>query len=223
MAMSSKRAGILFDLDGVLINSEEAHYEATRRAFLALGLPELSEELYRDCMIGRPDREAIMAALTKLELPADQLTEVLRLKAKAYHDLLSRGAVALLWDGIATAVAALEAGYPVAVVTGALKNEAQWALRAAGLEGRINTVVTAEDVTHGKPHPEPYLLGCYHLGVAPLSSVAVEDAPAGVRAARAAGLSVVAVARRMLPGLEEADRIVTKLTWQAVVEFLAAT
>ncbi|MFN3337200.1 MAG: HAD family hydrolase [Thermomicrobium sp.] len=220
--MSRKHAGILFDLDGVLINSEEAHYEATRRAFQELDLPELPEQLYRTVMLGRPDREAIATVLVTLAVPLGWLEHVLQRKALIYRDLLTSGMVKLLPDGIATVEAALTAGYPVAIVTGSLAEEARWALQAAGLIERIAVVVSAEDVEHGKPHPEPYLVGCQRLSVAPQRSIAVEDSPAGITAGRAAGLRVLAVARYPLPAWVQADRVVTKLSWEALATLLDA-
>ena len=213
--------GVLFDLDGVLIDSEQAHFEATRQAFRHLRLPELTEDLYRSQMLGRPDREAIAAAMHALGIPASWLEPVLEAKARFYQDLLAAGSVDLLADGITAVHAALEAGYPVALVTGALAAEANWALRAAGLLGRITTVVTAEDVRAGKPSPEPYRTACMRLGVEPGRSVAVEDSPAGVAAGRAAGLRVLAVARRPFPELAAADRVVTVLSWEAIADLLA--
>jgi len=219
--VNDQRPGILFDLDGVLIDSEDAHYEATRRAFAARQLPELSPEVYRALMLGRPDREAIAAGLAFLGLPASELEPLLATKARFYADLLRTGNVTLLPDGIATVAKALELGYPVAIVTGALAAEARWALAAAGLIDRIPVIVAAEDVERGKPDPEPYLLGCRRLGTAPRTSVAVEDSPAGVTAARAAGLRVLAVARRPFPELARADRLVRALAWEHVAALLA--
>jgi beta-phosphoglucomutase-like phosphatase (HAD superfamily) len=219
--MSRDNRGVLFDLDGVLIDSEQAHFEATRQAFRHLRLPELTEDLYRSQMIGRPDREAIAAAMHALGIPASWLEPVLEAKAGFYQELLAAGRVDLLVDGIAAVHAALEAGYPVALVTGALAVEAHWALRAAGLMGRITTVVTAEDVRAGKPDPEPYRTACSRLGVEPGRSVAVEDSPAGVSAGRAAGLRVLAVARQPFPELAAADRVVTELSWEAIADLLA--
>lgn len=216
-----QKSAILFDLDGVLIDSEDAHYEATRSAFRERGLPGLTEELYRSCMLGRPDREAIAAGLETLGVPYGELEPLLQAKARFYRALLERGTVQLLEDGIATVEAALEQGYPVALVTGALADEARWALRAAGLLGRIAVIVSAEAVERGKPDPEPYLLGCARLGALPERSVAVEDSPAGVTAGLAAGLRVLAVARRPFPELDRAHRVVTRLRWDDVAALLA--
>lgn len=218
---SERRAGILFDLDGVLIDSEHAHYEATRLAFRERRLPELSAELYQALMLGRPDREAIAAGLAALGLPAQELAPLLAAKACFYRELLRAGAVELLEDGLATLEAALRHGYPVAVVTGALADEAEWALRAAGVRERVPVLVSAEDVSRGKPDPEPYLVGCARLGTVPEQSVAVEDSPAGVAAGRAAGLRVLAVARRSFPELARADRVVERLSWDDVAALLA--
>ncbi len=216
-----QRTGILFDLDGVLIDSEEAHYEATRLAFREHGIGELSTEIYRAHMLGRPDREGLAAALAVLGLSLRGLEALLESKARFYRELLTEGAVTLLADGIATVEAALGHGYPVAVVTGARAEEARWALRAAGLAGRIPVIVAAEDVAHGKPHPEPYQRGCERLGVTPQWSIAVEDSPAGVRAGTAAGLRVLAVARQPFLELAEAHVVVERLSWDAVTALLA--
>ncbi|GBD19557.1 Pyrophosphatase PpaX [bacterium HR27] len=218
---SERRAGILFDLDGVLIDSEHAHYEATRLAFRERRLPELSAEMYQALMLGRPDREAIAAGLAALGLPAQELVPLLAAKARFYRELLRDGAVELLEDGLATLEAALRHGYPVAVVTGALADEAEWALRAAGVRERVPVLVSAEDVSRGKPDPEPYLLGCARLGTVPEQSIAIEDSPAGVAAGRAAGLRVLAVARRSFPELARADRVVERLSWDDVAALLA--
>ncbi|MCX2726962.1 HAD family phosphatase [Thermomicrobium sp. 4228-Ro] len=218
---SERQAGILFDLDGVLIDSEHAHYEATRLAFSERQLPELSAELYQALMLGRPDREAIAAGLAALAIPLHELEPLLEAKARFYRELVRAGAVELLEDGLATLEAALRHGYPVAVVTGALADEAEWALRAAGVRERVPVLVSAEDVTRGKPDPEPYLLGCTRLGTAPQQSIAIEDSPAGVTAGRAAGLRVLAVARRPFPELARADRVVHRLGWDAVAALLA--
>lgn len=214
--VKTRRGGVLFDLDGVLIDSEQAHYEATRQAFAALGLPHLSPDLYQELMLGRPDREAIADGLAALELPADLLEPLLARKAEIYQTLLQEGAVRFLPDGLATLEAALAAQVPTAVVTGALRAEAIWALRAAGVIARIQALIASEDVRQGKPNPEPYLVGCRTLAVEPRLSVAVEDSPAGVAAARAAGLRVLAVARRSFPELTSAHRVVPTLDWEDI-------
>lgn len=87
-----------------------------------------------------------------------------------------------------------------AVVTSATPELARVRLEAAGLAPRI--LVTADDVSHGKPHPEPYLAGARALGLDPAVCVVFEDAPAGVRAARAAGIGVVVGIGRALAEAE---------------------
>lgn len=215
-----ERAGILFDLDGVLIESEEAHYEATRQAFLALGLPALPPELSQELMIGRPDREALAAGLAAFAQPLSLLEPLLLVKAARYRELLTSGIVRPLPDGIATLRSAVEAGFPVAVVTGARAEEARWALSAAGVLDQVSALIAAEDVRYGKPHPEPYQRACRALGVSPEASLAIEDSPAGIKASQEAGLRVVAVARRQLPGLEKADMVIPQLEWPIVLSLI---
>ncbi len=83
-------------------------------------------------------------------------------------------------------------------------------------------MVTADDVIHGKPHPEPYLKGAEVLGLNPAECVVIEDAPAGIRAAHAAGMKVIGLASTYAPSaLSEADAVVQKLA-QIQVETSAA-
>ncbi|MFJ9930598.1 HAD-IA family hydrolase [Streptomyces misionensis] len=96
-----------------------------------------------------------------------------------------------------------------AVVTSATRRLAEARLQAAGITPK--SLVSAEDVTHGKPDPEPYLLAARQLGVDPAHCVVFEDAPAGLRAARAAGMATVALATTHRAGELDADLVVDNL------------
>jgi mannitol-1-/sugar-/sorbitol-6-phosphatase len=100
---------------------------------------------------------------------------------------------------------------PVGIVSGAARAEIVPVLDAAGLAGTISVVVAADDVTHGKPHPEGYLRALELLGdgIGPRDVVAVEDTEAGVASARAAGLRVIARTSTLAPArLAAADELV---------------
>jgi sugar-phosphatase len=179
-------AALLLDLDGTLVDSEPVHRAAYRAFFEARGweVPDLSLFTGRraeDVFAVEPgpwegaDLEALAAEVTALAHRGELPTPV-------------PGAVALV-------EAARRHRVPVAVVTSAGPD---WVRRAVGdgLDAlhRIDLVVTAEDVVDGKPHPEGYRLACERLGVDAGDTLAVEDSPAGVRAALAAGVGeVVAV------------------------------
>jgi beta-phosphoglucomutase-like phosphatase (HAD superfamily) len=106
---------------------------------------------------------------------------------------------------------------PIAVVSGAFRDEVEPVLSAAGLAGLVSATVTAEDVAHGKPDPEGYRRGLELLGVDGEQAVAFEDSDVGVASALAAGLRCVAVLGTMSPErLARAEAVVPRLDAEAV-------
>jgi HAD superfamily hydrolase (TIGR01509 family) len=122
-------------------------------------------------LVGRDDHVAI----------ADTLLE---------HALARIGAAVVAVDGAAELVAALHGRVPIGVASNSVRAAVELALARAGLGG-FDAVVCGDDVAAAKPAPDVYLEACRRLGVAPADAVAVEDSPAGVASARAAGLVVV--------------------------------
>ena len=100
----------------------------------------------------------------------------------------------------------------MAIVSGAFRAEIEPVVEAAGIAGRLTTIVAADDVEHGKPHPEGYLRALERLGVDAADAVAFEDTEAGVASAKAAGLRCLAV-RGTLPDerLAAADELVDRI------------
>ena len=181
----------IFDMDGVLIDSG-AHHRAAWRALLEeLGEEPPHPEFWR-LTIGRPSEEALPLLLGR-RLPGH---EVLRL-AKRKRDLyvtLARGAVVTV-PGVSRFVAELERyNIPRAVGTSASSFDVDRLLAGAGLSRHFDVVVTAEDVTLGKPDPEVYLLAAARLRKAPEDCVVFEDSLVGVEAARRAGMRAIGVA-----------------------------
>ena len=181
-------AAVLFDLDGLLIDSEPVWYAVEAAAVQRLG-GTWSPEHQANCVGGTmTDSCAYIVNLTGADVdPAGLARELLDEMAARFHEHLPlhTGAVELL-DAVA------ERGVPVGLVTSSYHALVDPALDVLGAE-RFAVVVTGEDVTRGKPDPEPYLLACDRLGAAPQQVVVLEDAPFGVAAAEAAGCWVVAV------------------------------
>lgn len=174
---------LLLDLDGTLVDSEPIHRAAYRAFFAARGweAPDLA------LFTGRRAEDVFVAEpgpWTGLD-PATLSDEVMAFVHAGEDPLPVPGAVALI-------AAAVEYDVPVAVVTSA---GADWVDRAVGgtLDSlhHLEVVVTRDDVVDGKPDPAGYLLACERLGVDPAGAMAVEDAPAGVRAALGAGVGHV--------------------------------
>jgi HAD superfamily hydrolase (TIGR01509 family) len=111
-------------------------------------------------------------------------------------------------------------GYALAVVTGAPRKEAKHVLETFDLADYFSQVVTGEDITLSKPHPEGYLKAAAMLQVSPSECIVIEDAPMGVNAAHRAGMRCAAVTTTHTPDeLQEADWIVSRLTPEHIVEF----
>ncbi len=178
-------AAVVFDLDGLLVDSEGRWGEAERAVVASFGRPW--DESVRAELLGRGPREA--AALLASHLGVDDTAEVgRRLQAEALR-AFERGVPAR--PGAAELVGDLRGRVPLAVATSSERPLAERALTYSGLDGAFEAVVTAEDVQRTKPAPDPYLRACELLGAPPERSVALEDSPVGMRSARSAGLWVI--------------------------------
>ena len=179
-------AALLLDLDGTLVDSEPIHRAGYRAFFEHRGwdVPDLSLFTGRRAEDVFATEPGPWAGHDPVRLHAAVLPFVPPDAAVAVP-----GARELLR-------AAAEQGVPVAIVTSAGPAWVERSLtESLGLPGGVDVVVTSEDVTHGKPDPSGYALACERLGVDPAGTVAVEDSPAGVRAALGAGVRRVVAVR----------------------------
>ncbi|MDN3295297.1 HAD-IA family hydrolase [Streptomyces ficellus] len=191
---------LLFDNDGTLVSSLESVHRCWSRWAEEYGIA--AEDFARVELHGRPAVE-IIAEL----LPADRTAGALaRIEQLEVDDV--PGGVELL-PGTKELLASLPAGR-WAVVTSATRPLAEARLREAGIEAPV--VIAADDITRGKPDPEPYLLAAAKLGVDPAACVVFEDAPAGLAAGRAAGMATVALTTTHDPSELVADVVVPDLS-----------
>ena len=176
-------AAVLFDMDGLLIDSERIAQEVTRDASLHLGvaLPELLA--MRMIGLGRDALERMMVA----ELGADFLFERFQTEwERRYHRRIAQGVP--IKAGVVEALAALKAaGLPCAVATSTHTHFARYKLQQAGLLAHFTVVVGRDAVPHGKPAPDLYLHAAKQLGVAAAQCWAFEDSLPGLTAAAASG------------------------------------
>ncbi|MZD53613.1 HAD family hydrolase [Streptomyces sp. SID5606] len=192
---------LLFDNDGTLVSSLESVGRCWTRWAEEYGIT--AERFAGVELHGRTAAE-IAADL----LPADLVPRaVARIEQLEVEDI-PNGGVRLL-PGTRDFLGALPADR-WAVVTSATRRLAEARLDAVGVLPK--NLVAADDVTRGKPDPEPYLLGARILGVDPADCVVFEDAPAGLRAGRAAGMRTVALATTHAPAELDADLVVTDLS-----------
>ncbi|MBI3086813.1 MAG: HAD family phosphatase [candidate division NC10 bacterium] len=177
--------GVIFDFDGVLIDSEPLHLRAFQEILPEFGRTLTEEEYYAQYIV-YSDREV----LERLLPAGETLEAALVAKERRYRELVEAG-VPVFQDGL-TLLSQTD-GWRVGLATGSLRPEVERILRSLGIRERFGTIVTREDCRKGKPDPEPFLLAARALGLAPHRCVAIEDTPGGVQAAKAAGMACVAV------------------------------
>ena len=173
--------GVLFDLDGVLIDSTAGVARVWRDWAARQGLdPEQTAHAAH----GRRAIDSVRLLAPQLDAEAE-LRDLERREIAESHDVT-------VFPGAACLLASLPPRR-WAIVTSGTRDLASHRLRVAGLPVP-ELMITASDILHGKPHPEPYQRGATLLGVGPRACAAVEDAPSGITSALAAGMPVLAVA-----------------------------
>ncbi len=210
--------GVLFDLDGVIVDTKQAHLAS----FTQLGEEEgyvMTPEIFQH-IFGRHNSD-IFPLLYGHPLPAERVAWLSDRKEALFRDLI-RGHITAL-PGVAALLPALaEAGYHLAIGTSTPRANVDLILGDLGFTRYFQAIVSAEDVTRGKPDPQVFLLAAQAVGVPPAQCVVVEDAVAGVRAARAGGMAALAVTtNHTRAALHEASRIVDSLAEVGPADFVA--
>jgi len=212
---------IIFDFDGVIVDTEPLHYRAFQKILEPRGLGFTWKE-YVDDYMGFDDRDAFKEAFASRDMPADKnlLTELIAEKAEIFHQTYEEGITA--YPGVVELIKKLNAaGIPLAICSGALRSDIIPILEILGISDCFDCIVTADDVARSKPDPE-----CYKIAFDQLSAIqndaeitkdktyAIEDTPAGINAALSAGLRAIAVTNSYPDKfLTNANHIVTSLEY----------
>ena len=210
---------VIFDFDGILVDTEPLHCEAFRKVLEPLGIGFTWQE-YEDRYMGFDDRDAFREAfrIHGKTLDEDSLKELLTVKSVAFQEAIQGGVRA--YPGALSLVDSLHAqGLPLAISSGALRSDIAPILTQLGISRCFPLAVTADDVQRSKPDPESYRLAFARLKQAYPSRVssakgclAIEDTPAGIRSAKGAGLTVLAVTNSYaVEELAEADYVADSL------------
>jgi beta-phosphoglucomutase len=187
--MPAVRAAI-WDLDGTMVDSSDDHYHAWRQAFGPRGFV-LTRERFMQVFGRRPDE--IVRALLGAGVSNDEVVKIVDDKWQAYRERVGRRGVELL-PGVRDWVERLaDDGWGQAVASGGTRWSIERVLEATGLARYFEAVVCGQDVPHGKPDPAIFLAAAARLALTASQCVVVEDAPAGVEAARRAGMRVIGV------------------------------
>jgi beta-phosphoglucomutase-like phosphatase (HAD superfamily) len=206
---------ILFDFDGVLANTEPLHFRTFREVLAQEGL-HLNEENYYARYVGFDDKacfEAVYSDNGRSFTPetigrlVDRKAGLLLAQLKATH---------IVYPGIFDFVTTIAPRYRLAVVSGALRDEIEYSLGAAGIRNFFEQITAAQDVRRGKPDPEGYLHALHQLNrVIPLTAsecLVIEDTVQGIQAAHAAGMRCLAISNTLSSNeLAQADAVTSAL------------
>lgn len=177
-------------MDGLLLDSERLHLECFSFAIESLGY-EIKLDAYRACIgtTAKKSDEILMAAYGP-EFKLDQLKDIWE---RRYHGLIDDGHLEVKPGAVELLASAMDAGITCALATSTGRATTMKKLALAQLEQHFVFIVTGDDVSRSKPHPEPYAKAAIGLGIAPGHCWALEDSENGVRAALAAGCHVFQV------------------------------
>nr|WP_229349780.1 HAD family phosphatase [Streptomyces sp. UNOB3_S3] len=187
---ASSPLGVIFDLDGTLVDSEPNYFEASRAVLAHHGVDGFGwDDHLRFVGIGTRETLETLRREYRLDMPVDGL---LAETNRAYLELAGTRTEA--FPRMRAYVERLyAAGVPLAVASGSSRRAIEAVLECVGLTDRFATVVSAEEVARGKPEPDVFLEAARRLGTEPGRCVVVEDAPPGAEAAHRAGMRCVGV------------------------------
>ncbi|NCO33146.1 MAG: hypothetical protein AUJ92_06375 [Armatimonadetes bacterium CG2_30_59_28] len=199
---------VIFDLDGVIVDSAEPHFISWQRLARENGLG-MSAELFHETF-GQPNSQ-VLPRLFDRYLCKSEIDRYSHRKEELYRDIVREAVV--VFPGALDLIHKLKsAGHRLAMGTSAPPENVELVVELLELGDVFDAMVTSRDVAHGKPNPEVFTIAAERLGTPPGRCVVIEDAIAGVEAARAAGMTCIAVTTtHPAESLQEADWIVGSL------------
>lgn len=202
------RLGVIFDIDGVLLDSYKMHYQCWRAVAERHSIILRKKDF--DSLFGRRGSE-IVREIWGEHLPAPEVVAIHQGKQALYREHLQRNFPTM--DGAIQLIDALAAqGFVLSIGSSAPSENVEMSLKGLDRAKSFKAVVTGSDVTCGKPDPEVFLLAAQRMGVEPSSCAVIEDAPAGIAAALAGGMTAIAIAGTAAPeSLTMAHLVVTSL------------
>ena len=183
---------VLWDLDGTLVDSEEFHWLSWRDTIRPEGV-ELTYEQFLASFGQRNDR--IVPVWLGADVDVERMRRIGEDKEAEFRRLAETHGLVPLAGAKEWLVALKAAGWKQAIASSAPRQNVDMMLRAAGLEGYLDAVVSADDVTRGKPDPQVFLTAAARVGVPPDRCIVVEDAAAGIEGARRAGMRSIGVTK----------------------------
>lgn len=212
---SGKNKAVIWDMDGVIADTAPYHFKAWREAFKAKG-KNFTEDDFRKTFGQRNDN--IIRMILGEGVTLEEIDAIAVEKEKGFRRYIGRNVKP--FPGVLELMKSLsEAGFKLALATSTPRENVRLIITGLGIDKYFKAIVADEDVTRGKPDPQVFLIAAERLGVKPGSCVVIEDAVAGVTAAKRAGMHCVAVTNTNPRGsLGEADIVVDSLEEVSVAD-----
>jgi len=205
---NQQKVGVIFDLDGVLLDSYGMHFECWRSIAEEYSL-RLTEKEF-DSLFGRRGRD-IARQIWGPDFSEEQVVSIHKRKQAEYRESLNRHFPAM--DGAAELIDALvEAGFSLAIGSSAPRENVEMSLRGLDRTRSFTAIVSGNEVTRGKPDPQVFQVAAQRIGLQPSQCAVIEDAPAGITAAVTGGMTAIALSGTAPPErLTEAHLVVNSL------------
>jgi HAD superfamily hydrolase (TIGR01509 family) len=217
---------VIFDFNGVLVDDEPIHFELFRKVLAEEGLT-LTNEAYVERYMGMDDRGCFRAVFEDngRKVNDAEVAQLIGRKAAYYRETIAERIV--IFPGVKRLVPELAARFPLAVASGALRAEIEMILQVARLKDYFSVIASAEDVDHGKPHPEVFVKALRGLNegrrepIRASECLVIEDTKDGLAAAHRAGIKCLAVTNSYPAAELEAEAVVDSLE-EVTIPFLEA-
>jgi beta-phosphoglucomutase family hydrolase len=194
--MNANKQAYIFDFDGVLVDTMEAHFACYKQALAEAGVPIDKNQFYYQA--GMTGREQIRYFAEKAGVKVDvEKVYARNQELKPFY----ADRIASIESNIELLRTLRAAGHPVAIATGSTDRSIRPIMARFNIE--VDAVATADNIQRGKPHPDLFLKAAERLGVDPQRCTVIEDAEVGIQAARAAGMSALHFVRKTLDSPEE--------------------
>lgn len=208
---------IIFDFDGVITDSEPVHLKMFQKALGEMGL-SISNKDYYEIYLGMDDKGCFSAILKSngIEATPELIQSLIKKKTTYLMEYIKNDL--FIYPGVVEFVESSGKNHILAIASGALRHEIEFVLESAGIRSAFNVIISAEDVSEGKPSPECFnnalekLNGIGEQKIKPDECLVIEDSIAGIEAAKAAGMRCAAVTNTYKPErLAMADMVVKNL------------
>ena len=212
------RKAVIWDLDGVIVDTIPYHLKAWRQLFSKRGKQDLAKRDFRE-IFGQRNDDTIKKVFGK-KIPPQELAALSEEKEEYFRRQIKKGKIKPM-PGVLELLASLrEGGFHQALVSSAPMENITFLLSSLGINKDFEAIIASEDVSRGKPEPEGFLLAARKLNVAEGRCVAIEDTVAGIKAAKRAGMGCLAITGTYeREDLAEADIVVESLKRVTVKDF----